>query len=66
VIHPTPVGIRSWGRRVVIADDSLLVRNGIVWLLRDAGIEVAAEAASAEELLLAVDERGSYVAIVGV
>jgi DNA-binding NarL/FixJ family response regulator len=52
--------------RVVIADDSLLVRKGIVSLLRDAGIEVAAEAASADELLLAVDAHAPDVAIVDI
>jgi DNA-binding NarL/FixJ family response regulator len=52
--------------RVVIADDSLLVRKGIVSLLRDAGIEVAAEAACAEELLLAVDAHAPDVAIVDI
>ena len=37
--------------RVVIADDSLLVREGIATLLGRAGIDVAAQAAGAEELL---------------
>jgi DNA-binding NarL/FixJ family response regulator len=52
--------------RVVIADDSLLVRKGIVSLLREAGIEVAAEAASAAELLRAVDDHAPDVAIVDI
>ena len=43
--------------RVVIAEDSLLVRAGIVSILRGAGIDVVAEATSAEELLQAVDEH---------
>ena len=37
--------------RVVIADDTLLVREGIASLLRRAGIDVVAEAGDAEELL---------------
>ena len=37
--------------RVVIADDNLLVRSGIAALLREAGVEVAAETPSAEDLL---------------
>ena len=41
--------------RVVIADDILLVREGIASLLRGAGIDVAAEASTAEELLRAVE-----------
>ena len=52
--------------RVVIADDSLLVRAGIVALLRRAGCEVVAEAASGEELVRAVDEHGPDVAVVDV
>ena len=52
--------------RVVIADDSLLVRAGIVALLREAGIDVVAQAASADELLRDVDEHRPDVAIVDI
>jgi DNA-binding NarL/FixJ family response regulator len=52
--------------RVVIADDNLLVRKGIAALLRDAGIEVAAEASTGDELLRAVDEERPDVAIVDI
>jgi len=52
--------------RVVIADDNLLVRQGVAALLRDAGLEVAAEAASADELVEAVDAHRPDVAIVDV
>ena len=52
--------------RVVIADDSLLVRAGIVSLLREAGIDVVAQASSAEELLRDVDEHRPDVAIVDI
>jgi DNA-binding NarL/FixJ family response regulator len=37
--------------RVAIAEDSLLVREGLGRILRDAGLEVVGEAANAEELL---------------
>ena len=37
--------------RVVVADDVLLTRKGIVHLLEDAGVEVVAEAGDADELL---------------
>ena len=37
--------------RVVVADDSLLTREGIVHLLRDAGVDVVAEAEDADRLL---------------
>ena len=52
--------------RVVIADDILLVREGIASLLRSAGIDVAAQAACAEELLRAVDTHHPDVAIVDI
>jgi len=52
--------------RVVIADDSTLVRAGVVALLREAGIDVAAEAASAEDLHRHVDEHEPDVAIIDV
>jgi DNA-binding NarL/FixJ family response regulator len=50
----------------VIADDSLLVREGIASLLRRAGLEVAAEASTGDELLAAVDEHRPEIAIVDV
>jgi DNA-binding NarL/FixJ family response regulator len=52
--------------RVVVADDTLLVREGIVSLLRRAGFEVVAEASTPEELLEAVDAHAPGVAIVDV
>jgi DNA-binding NarL/FixJ family response regulator len=52
--------------RAVIADDNLLVRAGIGALLREAGIEVAAQASSAEELLEAIDAHEPDVAIVDI
>jgi serine/threonine-protein kinase len=52
--------------RVVIADDSTLVREGIVTFLRRAGIDVAGQAASAEELLREVDDHRPDVAIIDI
>jgi DNA-binding NarL/FixJ family response regulator len=52
--------------RVVIADDSILVREGIVAILRRAGIDVAAQASDAAELQRAVDEHQPEVAIVDI
>jgi DNA-binding NarL/FixJ family response regulator len=52
--------------RVVIADDSVLVREGIAALLTRAGVEVAAQVASPEELLREVDLHVPDVAIVDV
>jgi DNA-binding NarL/FixJ family response regulator len=52
--------------RVVIADDNLLVRKGIAALLQESGIEVTAQADSADELLRAVAAHEPDVAIVDV
>ena len=52
--------------RVVIADDSILVREGIATLLRRADIDVAAQASSPEELLRQVAEHEPDVAIIDI
>ena len=52
--------------RVVIADDSRLLREGIASLLRGEGIEVVAQASGPEELLAAVDAHEPDVAIVDI
>jgi DNA-binding NarL/FixJ family response regulator len=52
--------------RVVVADDSMLTREGIVRLLRDAEIEVVAEAEDAEALLRHVRNGRPDVAIVDI
>ncbi|OPG05800.1 response regulator transcription factor [Microbispora sp. GKU 823] len=43
--------------RVVLAEDSVLLREGLVWVLGSAGIEVVAAVSDAEGLLRAVDEH---------
>jgi DNA-binding NarL/FixJ family response regulator len=52
--------------RVVVADDVMLTREGIVRLLRDAGIDVVAEAEEAEGLLRHVRLTPPDVAIVDI
>jgi DNA-binding NarL/FixJ family response regulator len=52
--------------RVVIADDSILVREGVGTLLRRAGLDVAALASSAEQLLRDVDEHEPHMAIIDI
>jgi DNA-binding NarL/FixJ family response regulator len=52
--------------RVVIADDNLLVREGIAAVLRRAAFEVVAEVDCAEELLRAVDAHTPDIAIVDI
>ena len=52
--------------RVVIADDNLLIRDGLASLLRDVGVEVVAQTASADDLLLKVSSYQPDVAIVDI
>ncbi|HET7417983.1 MAG TPA: response regulator transcription factor [Solirubrobacterales bacterium] len=52
--------------RVVVADDSTLLREGVVRLLEEAGIEVAGQAGDAEELLRKVRAHKPDVAVVDV
>ena len=52
--------------RVVIADDNLLVREGMAALLRRAGIDVVAEAGTADELVREVDAHEPDAAIVDI
>jgi len=52
--------------RVVVADDSTLLREGVVRLLEEAGLEVVGQAADAEELLRKVRAHKPDVAVVDV
>jgi DNA-binding NarL/FixJ family response regulator len=52
--------------RVVIADDVMLVREGIAHVLRDAGIDVVAQTTDAESLLREVISQQPDIAIVDI
>ena len=52
--------------RVVIAEDSVLLREGIARLLEESGFEVAAQAGDAEDLLRKVGAHKPDVAVVDV
>lgn len=52
--------------RVVIADDSLLIRSGLVALLADGGIDMVGQACDADELLTLVAEQDPDAAIVDI
>jgi DNA-binding NarL/FixJ family response regulator len=52
--------------RVVVADDAVLLREGLARLLVEAGFEVTGLAADADELLSLVEERRPDVAIVDI
>jgi DNA-binding NarL/FixJ family response regulator len=52
--------------RVVLADDSVLLREGIARLLADAGFDVVGQAGDADQLLLKVRSYSPDVAIVDI
>ena len=52
--------------RVVVADDSLLVREGIVRVLDEAGFAVVAQAADADDLIRKVSAHRPDVAVVDI
>ncbi len=52
--------------RIVLADDSLLLREGIARLLGEAGFDVVAQAGDATDLMIAVREHRPDVAIVDI
>jgi DNA-binding NarL/FixJ family response regulator len=52
--------------RVVVADDSLIIREGVAAILREAGLDVVGSCATAEELLALVASQQPEVAIVDV
>src|SRR3954451_20768960 len=52
--------------RVVIADDSVLVREGVTSLLRSGGADVVAQGRDADELLRDVEAHRPDVAIVDI
>ena len=62
VTLPSEPGAPS-GERLVVADDSVLLREGLVRLLRDAGFAVVGTAGNADELLKKVAELRPSVAI---
>jgi len=54
------------GVRVVLADDSVLLREGIARLLEDAGFEIVAQSGTAEDLLRHVGMHKPDVALVDI
>ena len=52
--------------RVALADDATVLREGLARVLAEAGIEVAAQVGTADELLAAIDELGPDVAVVDI
>jgi DNA-binding NarL/FixJ family response regulator len=54
------------GSRVVVADDSVLLREGIVRILSDAGMEVVGQAATGDALVALVRSQRPDLAIVDI
>lgn len=54
------------GLRVVLADDSILLREGIARLLEDAGFEIVAQSGTAEDLLRHVGMHKPDVALIDI
>ncbi len=52
--------------RAVVADDSAVIRSGVIRILEDAGITVVAEARTADELMSAVAEDTPDLAVVDI
>lgn len=52
--------------RVVIAEDSVLLREGVVRILRESGFDVVAQAGTADQLLLYVRSHRPDVAVVDI
>jgi DNA-binding NarL/FixJ family response regulator/class 3 adenylate cyclase len=61
-----PEGSIGDALRVVVADDSVLLREGVCRLLVDAGFEVVGQAGDAEELLRLAREQDPDVAVVDI
>ena len=60
------VGPSGASVRAVVADDSLLLRQGVVAVLRDAAIDVVADAGDVASLLRAVAAHEADVAVVDI
>ena len=52
--------------RVVVADDSVLLREGVVRILEEAGFDVVGQAGTADELMLKVRSYSPNVAIIDI
>lgn len=66
VVAATVTRMQTVALRVVIAEDQVLLREGIVRLLGDAGFDVVAQAADAEDLLRKVAAHSPDVAIIDI
>jgi CheY-like chemotaxis protein len=63
---PLRAQAKTGGTRIAIADDSVLLREGIARLLEDAGFRVVGQAGTAEDLMTLVRAHEPHVAIVDI
>jgi DNA-binding NarL/FixJ family response regulator len=66
VDHPHPQHAEPAPLRVVLADDSVLLREGVARLLADKGFEIVGQSATADDLLLKVRSYAPDIAIVDI
>jgi DNA-binding NarL/FixJ family response regulator len=52
--------------RLILADDSVLIREGLASVLRDAGYEILAQAGDAQQLLTAVERDPPDVCVIDI
>jgi DNA-binding NarL/FixJ family response regulator/class 3 adenylate cyclase len=64
--HEVPEEAEKASLRVVLAEDSVLLREGIARLLEDGGFEVVGQAGNADELMLKVRSYSPDVALVDI
>jgi|SRR5215218_976452 len=65
--HPPPLPTKpAHAARVAIAEDSLLVREGLGRILRDAGFEVVGDAERLAELLALIERTQPHIALVDI
>jgi DNA-binding NarL/FixJ family response regulator len=64
--HASAAVMAAQATRVAIAEDSLLVREGLGRILRDAGLEVVGEAANVEDLLEIVERAQPEAALIDI
>jgi DNA-binding NarL/FixJ family response regulator len=64
--YPIIVSVSTSGTRVVLADDDVLLREGLAGLLERSGFEVAGQAGTASELIALVGDLRPDLAIVDI
>jgi len=65
-MQPPEGGAAALRMTVVLADDAVIVREGVARILADAGMDVVAQAGNAEELLVAVERYQPSIAVVDI